>query len=247
MIPLRDSEPSGTVPVVTILLILVNGLVWLYEVSLGDQVDLFVQQYGLTPLRFVTYSRYSGGFIANALVPAVSSLFLHNGWLHVIGNMWFLWIFGDNVEDRVGHVKYFLFYLICGVGACLLHVYFYPYSRVPLVGASGAISGVLGAYLLSFPTARVYTLFIIVIFIRFVEIPAFVFLIFWFGLQFLSGASELAFHAHGQDVGGVAHWAHIGGFVLGLVMILLIPKNPRRRIPSWHDHRPWFGSGFRGR
>ena len=247
MIPLRDSEPSGTMPIVTILLIVVNALIWLYEISLGDQVDVFVQQYGLTPLRFVSYSRYSGGLIDNALIPAVTSIFMHSGWLHVIGNMWFLWIFGDNVEDRLGHVKFLLFYLLCGVGACLLHVYLHPYSRVPLVGASGAISGVLGAYLLSFPSARVYTLFIIVIFIRFIEIPAFVFLIIWFGLQFLSGASELVSHAHGQDVGGVAHWAHIGGFVIGLVLILLLPKNPSRRTPSWHDDRPWFVSGFRGR
>lgn len=247
MIPLRDSEPSGSIPIVTILLIVINGLVWLYEVSLGDQADLFVQQYGLIPIRFVTYSRYSGGFIDNALVPAFSSLFMHSGWLHVIGNMWFLWIFGDNVEDRLGHVKFLLFYLLCGVGASLLHVYIYPYSGIPLVGASGAISGVLGAYLLSFPAARVYTLFFIVIFIRIIEIPAFLFLIFWFGLQFVSGASELASRAHGQDVGGVAHWAHIGGFLLGLILIVLMPKNPRRRTPSWHDDRPWFVSGFRGR
>jgi membrane associated rhomboid family serine protease len=130
MIPLRDSEPSGSVPVVTIVLIVVNGLVWVYEVSLRDQLDMFVQQYGLTPLRFVTFSRYSGGFIDNALIPAVCSIFLHSGWLHVIGNMWFLWIFGDNVEDRLGHVKFLAFYVLCGVGACLLHVYLHPYSRV---------------------------------------------------------------------------------------------------------------------
>ena len=243
MIPLRDSVPSGTVPVVTILLIVVNSMVWLYEVSLGTQLEQFVQQYGLTPLRFVTSYRYKGGFTDNALAPAFCSIFLHSGWLHVIGNMWFLWIFGDNVEDRLGHVKYLFFYLVCGIGACLIHVYIHPYSRLPLVGASGAISGVLGAYLLSFPRARVYTLFIIVIFFRIIEIPAFVFLIFWFGLQFLMGASELA--SHGQDAGGVAHWAHIGGFVIGMVLVLLIPKNPRRRAISWYDNGPWGAAGFR--
>ena len=231
----------------TIFLIVVNALVWLFEVSLGDRLDWFIQQYGLTPLRAVTYYRYAGGFIGNALIPAVCSIFLHSGWFHVIANMWFLWIFGDNVEDRLGHVKYLFFYLLCGIGACFIHVYLHPMSRVPLVGASGAISGVLGAYLLSYPTARVYTLFIIVIFIRFIEIPAFVFLALWIGLQFISGASELASHAQGQDVGGVAHWAHIGGFIVGLILIVLIPKNPRRRTPSWHDRRPWVVSGFRGR
>ena len=177
MIPLRDSNPSTTVPIVTILLIAINSIVWFYEVYLGAGADRFIIEYGLIPARFMNYSKFSGGFTDNALVPLFCSIFMHAGWLHIIGNMWFLWIFGDNVEDRLGHFNYLIFYLLCGLGSSLIHVFFNTTSRIPTVGASGAISGVLGAYLVSFPHARIYTLLIIFIIIRFVELPAFIFLI----------------------------------------------------------------------
>jgi hypothetical protein len=144
--------------------------------------------------------------------------------------MWFLWVFGDNVEDRLGHFRYLVFYLLCGIGASLIHVFSGPLSRIPTVGASGAISGVLGAYLISYPHARITTLLIIVIFIRIVELPAFLFLILWFVFQFLSGAAEIAAH---QDTGGVAYWAHIGGFVVGIVLLWIMPKKPVPRYGGW--------------
>jgi membrane associated rhomboid family serine protease len=223
MIPLRDSQPSGTVPVVNILIIILNSLVWFYEVSRGTQFDYFILQHGLIPTHLTHFYRLPGGFWDNALEPLFSSIFMHAGWLHIIGNMWFLWVFGDNVEHRLGHFRYLVFYLLCGVGASLIHVFSSPWSRIPTVGASGAISGVLGAYLVSYPHARITTLLIIVVFIRVVELPAFLFLIFWFAFQFLSGAAEITAH---PDTGGVAYWAHIGGFVVGIVALWIMPKKP---------------------
>jgi membrane associated rhomboid family serine protease len=237
MIPLRDSNPSGTVPVVTILLIVINSIIWLYEVSLGVRVDRFIIEYGLIPFRFIHPYRFAGGFTDNSLVPLISSIFIHAGWLHVIGNMWFLWIFGDNVEDRLGHIKYLIFYLVCGLGSSLIHVFFNLGSQIPTVGASGAISGVLGAYLISFPHARIYTLLIIVVIFRFVELPAFVFLIIWFAFQFLSIASQIG--AKG-DVGGVAYWAHMGGFVVGILLLWIMPKKPVYRTRIWMDDHDSF-------
>lgn len=230
MIPLRDSNPSGSIPVVTLALIALNCLVWFYEVSLGERAQGFIVEYGLIPLRFVKFYQYQGGLTDNAVVPLFASIFMHGGWLHIIGNMWFLWIFGDNVEDRLGHFKFLLFYLLCGIGASLIHVVFNAGSRVPTVGASGAISGVLGAYLISYPHARVTTLLIIIILIRIVELPAFLFLIFWFVFQFVSGPADLAAH---HDTGGVAYWAHMGGFVVGIVLLWLFPKKPVYRTPTW--------------
>lgn len=225
MIPLRDSVPSGTMPIVTIAIIVINSVIWLYEYSLGRDVNRFIIEYGLIPIRFVTYYRYEGGMVDNALIPLVSSIFMHGGWMHVIGNMWFLWIFGDNVEDRLGHSTYLAFYLLCGIGASLIHVAFQPTSDLPMLGASGAIAGVLGAYLISYPHARVYTLLIIFFFIRFVEIPAFLFLIVWFLFQFVAGTAQFGVH---QEAGGVAYWAHTGGFVVGVLLLWIMPKRPRR-------------------
>ncbi len=156
--------------------------------------------------------------------------------MHVIGNMWFLWIFGDNVEDRLGHAKFAVFYLLSGVGAALIQIIFHPASKIPMVGASGAISGVLGAYLVSYPTARIHTLFMFLFIVRFVEIPAFVYLLLWFLFQLISGAAELG---AGREIGGVAYWAHMGGFVVGILLLLIMPTNPTRRTPTWEDSRSW--------
>ena len=150
---------------------------------------------------------------------------MHAGWLHLIGNMWFLWIFGDNIEERLGHINYLIFYLLCGIGASLIHVAFNPLSKIPTVGASGAISGILGAYLICFPNARIYTLLIIFVIIRFVEIPAFLFLIFWLVFQFLAAAAQTG---AAENVGGVAYWAHMGGFVIGVALLWLMDKKPAR-------------------
>lgn len=229
MIPLRDANPSSTFPVVTLTLVVINSLVWFYEVSLGHSVERFVIEYGLIPVRFLNPYQWQGGVWGNSIVPMISSIFMHGGWLHVIGNMWFLWIFGDNVEDRLGPGKFLLFYLLCGFGASLAHVLFHPESRIPTIGASGAISGVLGAYLISFPHARVLTLFIIFFFVRFIEIPAFAFLIVWFLFQFISGAAE---YGAFQQTGGVAYWAHMGGFVFGVIFIWVFPKRKAFRDRS---------------
>lgn len=225
MFPIRDSAPSGTYPIVTVSIITVNALVWLYELSLGSQLNRFVLEFGITPVRFILSYRLPGGILENAIIPLFTSIFLHAGWMHIIGNMWFLWIFGDNVEDRLGRVGYFLFYILCGVGASIIQIIVHPTSEIPMVGASGSISGVLGAYLLSFPQARIHTLFIFFVIIRFIEIPAFLFLILWFVFQFISGAAEFG----SADTGGVAYWAHMGGFLVGMALLVLMPnKKPRR-------------------
>jgi membrane associated rhomboid family serine protease len=168
-------------------------------------------------------------------------MFLHGGWLHLIGNMWFLWIFGNNVEDSMGHIRFLLFYLICGAVAALAHVLSAPGSGIPTVGASGAISGVMGAYLLLYPRVRIYTLFIIIFFIRVIPVPAFVILLYWFAIQVLSGMSSMA-------GAGVAFWAHIGGFVAGVVLVKLFENRQlvearRKHVrlsPFEVQHRGWF-------
>jgi membrane associated rhomboid family serine protease len=232
MIPLKDNAPSGSFPFVTFGIIIVNVMVFLYEISLGPALDSFILDYAVIPVKATEFYRFGGGFTHNALVPLVTSLFIHGGIMHIVGNMWFLWIFGDNIEDRLGHFRYLLFYLICGVGASFVQIFVDPGSRLPIIGASGAISGVLGAYLISFPNARILTLLFIIL----VYIPAFVFIIVWFLFQFFSGAAELGRHVS-QDTGGVAYWAHIGGFVAGVALLFVFPKNPDRATPAWFDRR----------
>jgi membrane associated rhomboid family serine protease len=219
MIPLRDSQPSRTTPLVTIVLIALNAAIFLHEVTLDDYSrNYFVAQYALIPGRL-------------QLTDLVTSMFLHGGWLHLIGNMWFLWIYGDNIEDILGRSKYILFYLACGIAAALVHVWFNPGSRIPTVGASGAIAGVMGAYMLKFPHSRIVTLIPIVIFFTTVEIPAWIILVYWFAIQLFSGVGNLA--AAGNE-GGIAWFAHIGGFVAGLLLILVLPtKAPYRRYEEY--------------
>lgn len=220
MIPIRVRNPSGTFPFVTIGIILVNVVIFFVELSLGTQLDSFLFQFGIVPVK-VTYSAdIPGATFANTYFPFLSYMFLHGGFIHLIGNMWFLWIFGDNIEDRLGRVGFMLFYLLCGIGSALVHVYFNSQSGVPCVGASGAIAGVLGAYMVTFPKARVLVLIPLFIIWEFIELPAIVVLGFWFLIQFLSGAAIFS-SAHG---GGVAWWAHIGGFVLGIIFIKIFPK-----------------------
>ena len=222
MIPLRDRNPSGTVPVVTISLIIVNVLLFLYEVSLGSGVRYLIRDHGLVPAQITYALRYGGEGMGEAIAPLFSSMFLHGGWWHLIGNMWFLWIFGDNVEDALGSARFLLFYLVCGVGAGIAHWALGPTSPVPTVGASGAIAGVLGAYALLFPGARILTLIPIFFVIQIVEVPALLVLGLWFLLQLFSGSVATL----GTTGGGVAWWAHVGGFVAGLALAFLL--RPRR-------------------
>ena len=225
MIPLRDTIPSRTAPVVTVALIAVNVIVFLHEAALGPYLDRFVMAYGLVPRRLVFWP--GAPLDPVRFLPLVTSMFWHGGWLHLIGNMLYLWIFGDNVEDKLGHFRYLVFYLAAGITAALTQVFLDPTSTVPTIGASGAIAGVLGAYLISFPKSRVLTLIPIIIFPWFVEIPAVVYLAFWFILQLLEGIGQLGAPA---QAGGVAVWAHVGGFVAGVVLVKLM--EPARRRPT---------------
>lgn len=221
MIPLRDKNPTRRFPIVTIGLIVLNAVVFLYELSLGEGLQEFFQSFGAVPRQIVS-SLTPADLIPGALFPMLTSMFVHGGWLHLVGNMLYLWIFGDNVEDKVGHGRFVVFYLLCGLAASGLHVVLDPGSAMPMVGASGAISGILGAYLLMFPRARVVTLIPIFFFIQIAELPALVVLGFWFVMQFFNGMLSLGYEAGGM--GGVAWWAHVGGFASGLVLILPFRK-----------------------
>jgi membrane associated rhomboid family serine protease len=226
MIPLRDAVPSHSFPVITVALIAINVVAFFYELSLGSQLDRFIMQYGAVPLRFTLAGQSEQGSTIGRFLPLFTSMFLHGGWLHLGGNMLYLWVFGDNVEDRLGALRFLLFYLACGLVAALAQIYFHPTSKIPMVGASGAVAGVLGAYLVLFPHSRVLTLIPILFFFQIVELPAFLFLLFWFGMQFLSGA--VAITSTSQATGGVAWWAHIGGFVSGMALGFLLPKRKRQ-------------------
>jgi membrane associated rhomboid family serine protease len=224
MIPLRDNIPSRSRPIVTYLLIALNVLVYWFEVQLGPRLDEFIQAFGLVPARF----HHARDPIVRVL-PVFTSMFLHGSFMHLAGNMLYLHIFGDNVEDRLGHLRFLAFYLICGAAAALAQVTMLGDSRLPMVGASGAIAGVTGAYFVFFRHARVLTLVPIFFYVQLVQIPAVVFLLLWFVMQLALGAASLG--SHGADVGGVAWWAHIGGFVSGAVGgFLLAPRRPASRL-----------------
>ena len=219
MLPIRDVIPSQTVPVATIGLIALNGLVFLHEFSLVAHspaaLDSFIEIYGFIPAAFT--------------IPTIfSSMFLHGSWMHLFGNMLSLWIFGDNVEDRLGHGRYVFFYLLCGVIATLAHFFSDPTSQIPTVGASGAIAGVMGAYFVLYPHSRV--LMWVPIFFLF-EVPAVFFLGFWFLTQLLSGVSS-GLASSGQ-VGGVAFWAHVAGFAAGAVLVKVFARRERSQLDWW--------------
>ena len=221
MFPLRDSIPSTRRPVVNTLIIGACVAVFAYEWMLGERLQEFLLAYAFVPVRFFHPAAFDVGVIYN-LKTLLLSMFMHGGWLHLIGNMWFLWVFGDNVEDCLGHSGYLVFYLASGAAAAIGQAVVAPMSNVPMVGASGAIAGVLGAYLLWFPWSRVKTAVFLGIFFTIAEIPAPVFLVLWFVIQFFSGTLSLA--TASAAGGGVAWFAHIGGFVTGLVLAWLLRR-----------------------
>jgi membrane associated rhomboid family serine protease len=221
VIPLRDRNPTHRIPVVNITLILVNLAAFVYQLSLGDRLGEFFLQYGVVP-RTVLDSFSTSSVLEGAIVPMVASMFLHGGFLHLGGNMLYLWVFGDNVEDKLGHARFAVFYILCGFAATTIHVVIDPMSTVPTIGASGAISGVLAAYLVMFPGARVVTLIPILVFLHVAEFPALVVLGFWFVMQFFNGLLSLGHDTAGM--GGVAWWAHIGGFLAGLLFVVPFRK-----------------------
>jgi membrane associated rhomboid family serine protease len=216
MIPLRDVIPSRTFPFFTISFIVLNTIAFLYEWSLPMSArDTFIHTYGVIPIRLDVLSIFT-------------SMFLHGNWMHFLGNMLFLWIFGDNVEDRLGHVRFVVFYLLCGVAAVFAHVYMNPLSKIPTIGASGAIAGVLGGYFVLYPHSRVLALIPLFIIWEIIEVPAVLFLGMWFLMQFYSVGVE-ALRTGGQGGGGVAFWAHIAGFLAGMAMVLVLRKPSRSR------------------
>jgi len=216
MIPLRDVIPSRTTPYITITIIVLNALAWLFEVSLdpGD-LNRFLTIYGVVPAYF-------------AAPTLITSMFLHGSWMHIIGNMWYLWIFGDNVEDRLGHGRFIVFYLLCGIAAALGQVFMDPASTLPTIGASGAIAGVMGAYFVLYPHSRVLTLVPWIIIWEVIELPAFVLLGFWFLMQLFS-AGTIAVTASSHGSGGVAFAAHVAGFLVGVAGVLVLRKRDTNR------------------
>jgi len=233
MLPLTDNNPRRTVPVVTMLIIIVNVLMFLWELSLGQYLQPAIMNIAFIPNDFWIYQQYVAG-----LERILISMFLHGSLLHIGANMLYLWIFGDNIEDRLGHVRYAIFYFLCGIIASLTHAFANPGSTLPAIGASGAIAGVLGAYLILFPKARVTTLIPIFVFVMIREIPAVVLLGFWFVLQLFSGVGSLGVR-DAQDLGGVAYFAHIGGFVSGMILIVLMGGTRRGPPQPVFDYDGW--------
>jgi membrane associated rhomboid family serine protease len=218
LIPLRSSERVYATARVTAGLIVVNVAIFLYQVSLPPRaLNDFVTQWGVVPDRLY-------------LPSLVTSMFLHGGWLHILGNMLFLWVFGRNVEDLIGGTRFLILYLLCGVAAAIVQIISNPYSRVPTIGASGAIAGIMGAYLIRFPRTRVNTLFFFIFFTT-LEIPAAFLLLYWFAIQFLSGFSSLS--ENDYTGGGVAWFAHVGGFIAGMLLVRLFPD--QRKWRTWYS------------
>jgi membrane associated rhomboid family serine protease len=220
MIPLRDVIPSRTTPYITVTLIVLNGLAWFYELAVPeDLLPVFLQTYGVVPAYF-------------SAPTLVTSMFLHGSWSHVIGNMWFLWIFGDNIEDRLGHGRFVVFYLFCGIGAAAGHIMMDPHSMLPTIGASGAIAGVMGAYFVLYPHSRVLTLVPLFIYWEIVELPAIFLLGFWFLMQLFGAGIGTITPTSGAESGGIAFMAHIAGFALGAVIVFVFRKS-RQEPQRW--------------
>jgi len=234
LLPLKDDIPSRRFPLVTYGIIAVNVVIFMFEATMGsEQLQAFFQLVAVIPAEYTAFLRGEPVPLLKLLVAPFASMFLHGGWMHLFGNMWFLYLFGDNVEDAMGHFRFLVFYLLSGLAATAAHIFVNPFSPIPIVGASGAISGVVGAYFLMFPTARVLTLVPVFFFVDIVLLPAVVFIGLWFLFQFWSGLLSLAV----PHMGGVAWWAHIGGFVAGLI---LAPVMRERRRPTRYRVRVYY-------
>jgi membrane associated rhomboid family serine protease len=228
MIPLKDTILRQGFSVVTWVIILLNGIIFLYEISIPkDILQQLFYLFGLVPARY-SYPNWAvvQGLPFDHYLSFVTAMFLHAGWLHIIGNMWFLYVFGGTVEDRLGHVRFLFFYLLAGLGASLIYFLIDIHSRIPEFGASGAIAGVMGAYIVLFPRARIFTMILIFFFPFFVELSAFFYIGYWFLIQLFAGTISFAAQA---TQGGVAWWAHVGGFVAGIVLVLLFRRHAHRK------------------
>ncbi|MBN2029094.1 rhomboid family intramembrane serine protease [bacterium] len=231
MIPIKDDNPTHHFPFMTILLILGNITVYIYQMTQGPEFQAFIYRFGAIPWEITHFrevpnipTHYSST-IPNILTP-LTSIFLHGSVFHLLGNMLYLWIFGDNVEALVGHFRFFIFYICCGLIAALTQILIAPNSSIPMIGASGAISGVLGAYLLRFPRAKVHVLIFFFFFIRIVRVSALFVLGLWFFIQLFNGLGSIGL----EETGGVAWFAHIGGFAAGMILVLLFEKKGPLRI-----------------
>jgi len=224
MFPIKDTVPNSRFPFTTWSLILLNGIVFLFETALPREfLEEFIYYFGIVPIE---YTRHHGPHLPLIdYISFLTTMFLHGGWLHFLGNMWFLKIFGSKVEDRMGPGRFLVFYLTVGVLASIFYIYFSPRSSMPVIGASGAIAGVMGAYYMMFPRARILTLIPIFIFPWFVELPAVFFLGWWFLLQLFAGTVAQVLPNSGE---GVAWWGHIGGFIAGVVLVLFLKRTPRK-------------------
>ncbi len=246
MFPVRDTIPSRSMPVGTYVIILINAIVFLIELSLPEPVlQHVIRVLGVVPQRAVIIWAYEGFGVGLDLWiwPYFTSMFLHGSLMHIVGNMWMLWIFGDNVEDRMGTARFVVFYLLCGVIAGIVHTVSNPASAVPTIGASGAISGVMGAYMLLFPHSRVLTMVPIGFYPFFFDLPAPFYLFYWFLLQFISGTVAIASVGSQPTAGGIAWWAHIGGFAAGLVLGPLMARRRPQRVlqpDEWGVEAAWW-------
>jgi membrane associated rhomboid family serine protease len=226
MIPLRHTHPTRTTPVVNRALVLANVAVFLLQIFLGQRAEAFIQTFGYMPARLFHPAAF--GFATwEAVLTLFTSLFLHGGFVHLFGNMIYLWVFGGAVEDALGHLRYLLFYVLCGAVGSMSHSLVFPGSMVPSIGASGSIAGVLGAFLVLSPGARIVTLFPLVVYWAMAEIRAALFLPIWFGMQFFNGFLSLAAARGTQEVAGVAWWAHVGGFLFGAAVAGVVRMNRR--------------------
>jgi rhomboid family protein len=224
-IPLHDHIRRRSFSASTLTIIILNTLIFLFELSLSSHINAVIFEFGIIPARYTSHYGFRTGGLESFLVPIFASMFLHGGWLHLIGNMLFLFVFGRSIEDRFGHLKFLLIYFASGFGAAVAHIALNAGSRVPTIGASGAIAGVLGAYFVSFPSARITTLIPLFIFFWRVEVPAVLLLGYWFLIQFVTGFQMLDIQSATQ--GGVAWWAHVGGFLIGILFAAIL--RPARR------------------
>ena len=229
MIPLHDKNPTEITPIFTVGLILINIAVFGFQISLGQEGQRFVVEFGAIPWEITHFSNHPQSMHISPYISILSSMFLHGGLMHLGGNMLYLWIFGNNIEDAMGHLRFIIFYATCGLIAAFCHVFSSPDSVVPMIGASGAISGVLGGYLILYPGARVTTIILLGWFIRIADIPAVILLGFWFILQLISSLITKT------EGGGVAWFAHIGGFIAGMILVGLF-KRPRKHCRRKYDY-----------
>lgn len=232
MIPIRHTLPSRTTPVVNRAIVIVNGIVFLAQIFLGQRTESLINIFGFVPARLMNPAAY-GYSMFEVAVTLVTSLFLHGGFVHLIGNMIYLWVFGGAVEDALGHVRYIIFFVVCGAIGSLTHTLLFPHSTVPSIGASGSIAGILGAFLVLRPKARIITLLPLVVYWAMIEMRAVIFLPIWFAMQFFNGFLSIAAAHRTQEVVGIAWWAHVGGFLFGAIVGAVVRRSSPERVTPY--------------